>query len=69
METSFTSRGDVRYWQKFAIVLVVGLVLLIAGTLIKNDFGLYLCWGAGTVLAISAWYAIMSVFEFFDKLS
>lgn len=65
METNPTTRGKVRYRYKFLIVTIVGMLLLVSSSFLDNK---YLNWSAGIVLAFGAFYAIMSVFELFDKL-
>ena len=62
--STFTSQGKIRYWKKFAIVAIVGLLLVIAAFLTKTT-ALHIA--GGIVLVISAWYFIMSVIELFDK--
>ena len=68
MGTGTNMRVRIRYWQKFAVVLLAGLALLLAAYFIKSDTRVYLHWASGIVLVISAWYGVLSVFELFDKL-
>lgn len=63
--TRYTTKGQVKYWYKFLIIAIVGLALLVTSLFLQNS---YLSWGAAIVLTFSCWYAIMSIFEFFDKI-
>ncbi len=59
-----TRTGKYRYWQKSLVVAVVALILMGVGFLIPNTS---LQWAAGAVFIWSAWYGVMSFFEYLDK--
>lgn len=65
IETNPTTGKSYRYWQKFAVVLLVGIALLLVGNWKNNE---YVTWSAAIVLVFSGWYGILSVFQFFDKI-
>ena len=64
--TFFTNNSRLCYRQKFAIIICIAIVLLIASTFTGNT---YLQWGSGIAFLIAMPFLILSVMEIVDKVN